>query len=792
MMKSNISYIRLAVSALAISSATQMSAQTPQLGKAPLQQVINAMTLQEKLKVIIGPNGQMATLDAATIGNASSLVPGAAGQIGGVDRLGIPVLVMADGPAGLRISPTRAGTDKTFYCTHFPVGTLLSSTWNQTLVESVGHAMGDEVKHYGVDVLLAPGINIMRNPLCGRNFEYYSEDPLVAGKTAAAMVRGIQSNGVGTSVKHFALNNQETNRTGYNVVVDPRTAREIYLKPFEIAVKEAQPWTVMSSYNLVNGTMTSERADLLSEILRREWGFKGVVTTDWYGGRNAVQQVVAGNDLLMPGRYTQTRDITEAINRGLLNYEDLDRNLKRTLEMIQRSPRFNGYVPDNHPDLKAHAVVAREAATEGMVLLKNQKHALPISSKVKKMAVFGRTSYDFLAGGTGSGDVHHAYVVSLIEGLQNAGYSVDKDLRETYEQYIPEAKTRVPKDTSLYAQFLPIKMIPEMSLNGVDVNRLAAENDMAVITIGKSSGEFADRKIEGGFNLTPAEKEMISTVCKAFHAKGKKAVVILNVCGPIETASWIGAPDAVLAAWLPGQEGGNAVADILSGKVTPSGRLPMTWPRCYSDVPSANDFVRPDDISDAELMNSYNGIQGGNAKLGKKKNFDVITYNDSIYVGYRYYTTRNVPVSFPFGFGLSYTNFKYSKPSATVDASGNISLSVNVANSGKLKGKEVVQVYVSAPAKDMNKPARELKAYAKTHELAPGESETITLHIPYSDLASFNTAGSCWQVEPGTYRLLIARNAADTNPLQMNITEKGRVTETVKPCLLPSYQYNAR
>lgn len=769
-----------------------MMAQAPQLGKDPLSEVINAMTLKEKLQVVIGPNGQVETTDAATIGNASRLVPGAAGQIGGVDRLGIPVLVMGDGPAGLRITPTREATDKTFYCTHFPVGTLLGSTWNQGLVEKVGRAMGDEVRHYGVDVLLAPGINIMRNPLCGRNFEYYSEDPLLAGKTAAAMVRGVQSNGVGTSVKHFALNNQETNRTGYNVVVDPRTAREIYLKPFEIAVKEAQPWTLMSSYNLVNGTMTSERADLLTEILRREWGFKGVVMSDWYGGRDAVRQVLAGNDLLMPGRYSQTKEIMEAVRSGRLNYDDLDRNLRRALELIMRSPRFKGYAPDNNPDLKTHALMAREAATEGMVLLKNDKQALPISPKVEKLAVFGRTSYDFLAGGTGSGDVHHAYVVSLIEGLQNAGFSVDGGLRAAYERYIPEAKATLPKDTSRYAQFLPLKMIPEMSLDGVDVNRLAADNDMAVITIGKSSGEFADRKIEGGFNLTSAEKKMVSTVCMAFHAKGKRAVVILNVCGPVETDSWVDGPDAVLVAWLPGQEGGNAVADILTGRVNPSGRLPMTWPRSYGDVPSAGDFVRPDDISETELMQSFNGIQGGKAKLGARKNFDIITYSDSVYVGYRYYTTRNVPVSFPFGYGLSYTSFKYTSPTATLDSAGNITLSVSVANCGKRSGKEVVQLYVSAPAKDMGKPARELRAYAKTRELAPSESETVTLHIPYSELASFNNAGSCWQVESGTYRLLIARNAADAKPLTLTVSEKGGVTERVKPCFLPENQYSER
>lgn len=255
-------------------------AQTPKLGVNTTQEVVDAMTLDEKLDLLIGTGGNVATNATATIGSSSELVPGAAGQLNPIPRLGIPATVLADGPAGLRIKPTRDGMDKTFYCTHFPIGTVMSSTWNTALVHSVGEAMGDEVKHYGVDVLLAPGVNIHRNPLNGRNFEYYSEDPLLAGKICAAMVNGVQSNGVGTSVKHFALNNQETNRTSNNVIGSPRTFREIYLKPFEITVKESQPWTIMTAYNKINGTMSSERCDLITEILRREWGFKGMVMTD--------------------------------------------------------------------------------------------------------------------------------------------------------------------------------------------------------------------------------------------------------------------------------------------------------------------------------------------------------------------------------------------------------------------------------------------------------------------------------------------------------------------------------
>ena len=760
------------------------SAQTPKFGVDPLDKVISAMTLDEKLDVLIGSSGNQSTDANATIGNASELVPGAAGQLNGVPRLGIPSTVVADGPAGLRIQPKRQGTDKTFYCTHFPVAMLMSATWNTQLVKEVGAAMGNEVKHYGVDVLLAPATNIQRNPLNGRNFEYYSEDPLLAGNICAAMVGGVQSNGVGTSLKHFALNNQETNRTSNNVIGTPRTFREIYLKPFEIVVKQAQPWTVMTSYNKINGTMTSERCDLVTEILRHEWGFKGMVMTDWFGGQNAVAQMEAGNDLLMPGKVNQREEIRKAVLNGRLSMEIIDRNVRHILEYILKTPRYQGYTADNNPDLKAHAVVTRNAALEGMVLLKNAKNALPVSNNVKNVAVFGRTSYDFIAGGTGSGDVNHAYVVSLIEGLNNAGFTVDPALKKAYEAYIPEAQAKMPKSTNQFAAFLPKHLIPEMNLSASELQASARNNDVALITIGKTSGEFADRYISDNFNLTAAEKKMISDVCAAFHKAGKKVIVVLNVCGVIETKSWIGGPDAVLTAWLPGQEGGNSVCDILTGKETPSGRLPMTWPVSYNDVPSKADFPTPDEISDDQLLEALKGFADVRTS-GERKNFDYTEYNDGIYVGYRYYTTKNVPVSYPFGYGLSYTSFKYGKPVVSKDAQGNLTLTVEVKNTGKVAGKEVVQVYVSAPGKDMDKPARELKGFAKTRKLNPSESQTVSIAIPYESLASFNEKDSQWQVEAGTYTVMVAKNAADAKPLTATVSEEGRVTETVRPCLLP-------
>lgn len=771
----------------ALAAFAPMSAQDPQLGVDPIDDVIDAMTLDEKLDLLIGSEGNVTTDATATIGQSSTRVPGAAGQLNGIERLGIPSTVVADGPAGLRIQPTREGTSQTFYCTHFPIATVMSSTWNTDLVESVGKAMGSEVKHYGVDVLLAPATNIHRNPLNGRNFEYYSEDPLLAGKICAAMVKGVQSNGVGTSVKHFALNNQETNRTSNNVIGTPRTFREIYLKPFEIVVKEAQPWTIMTSYNKINGTMSSERADLLNQILRREWGFQGMVMTDWYGGQHATQQVIAGNDLLMPGKLAQREEIEKAVVNGSLSMDIIDRNVKHILEYIMKTPSFKKYVADNNPDLTSNATVTRNAALEGMVLLKNKKNTLPLSSKIQNVAVFGRTSYDFIAGGTGSGDVNHAYVVSLLDGLTNAGFTIDQTVKAAYEEYIPKAKDAMPKPKGQFAAFLPKHLIPEMSLSSLDLSTIAANNDVAIVTIGKTSGEFADRNIGDNYGMTAAEKAMVSDVCKAFHKAGKKVVVILNICGVVETASWIDGPDAVLCAWLPGQEGGNSVADILTGKESPSGRLPMTWPVSYDDVLSKADFPQPDSISEDELVEALSGFQDVRTE-GSRKNIDYTEYNDGVYVGYRYYTTNNIAVSFPFGYGLSYTTFKYDTPEVSTDSDGNITVKVKVKNTGKTAGKEVVQVYIAAPGLDMDKPARELKGFAKTGSLNAGESETVKITIPYESLASFNEEGNCWQVESGDYTVMVAKDAADVKPLTATVTLEGKVTEKVRPSLQPQRQ----
>ena len=724
--------------------------ENPKLGKASLDEVVNAMTLEEKAHLIIGTGMAGFSGDSAVIGETRKLVPGAAGTTYPIERLGIPAVVLADGPAGLRINPTREGDTATYYCTHFPIGTLLASTWNQELVESVGKAIGNEVLEYGADVLLAPALNIHRNPLCGRNFEYYSEDPLVSGKIAAAYVRGVQSNGVGTSIKHFAVNNQETNRMSNDAQVSPRALREIYLKGFEIAVKEAEPWTVMSSYNYVNGTYTSESKDLQTTLLRDEWGFKGMVMTDWFGGSDVVAQMNAGNDMLQPGLQKQYDSLIVAAKSGVLDDAVLSRNVKRILEMIMKTPRFKGYKYSNKPDLKAHAAVTRQSATEGMVLLKNDNNALPLASTVKNIALFGCTSYDFVAGGTGSGNVNRAYTVSLLEGLSNAGYTVDDNLKSVYEKYLVAEKERLAKEKK--GPFMPDKRPDEMSLTPAMVNEQVGKSDMALITIGRTSGEFLDRNV-ADFNLSQAETQMVQTVTRAFHAAGKKVIVVLNIGGVIETASWKNLPDAILCAWQAGQEGGNSVADVLKGNASPSGKLTMTFPLSFADAASSKNF--PVD------MNASIDLVNKGERKHDVKNVDYTNYEEDIYVGYRYFDSFGKNVSYPFGYGLSYTTFEYTNP-AIMSENGTHTVTVNVKNIGKCAGKEVVQLYVSAPNnKEMNKPVKELKAFAKTKELKPGESELVTMTVVAADLASFDIATSSWVVDAGKYEFLIGASSRD-------------------------------
>ena len=749
--------------------------------------VIARLSLEDKARFVIGTG--MAGFDGenAVIGATRSLVPGAAGTTYPLDSLGIPAIVLADGPAGLRIDATREGDSATYYCTHFPIGTLLASTWNTDLVEEVGAAIGNEVKEYGADVLLAPAVNIMRNPLCGRNFEYYSEDPLVVGKTAAAYIKGVQSNGVGTSIKHFAANNQETNRMNNDAHISQRALREIYLKGFEIAIKESQPWTVMTSYNYINGTYTSESKDLVETILRDEWGFEGTVMTDWFGGKDGATQMWAGNDMLQPGKKEQFDSIVAGVKSGKLAEADLDRSVRRTLNLVEKSPRFQGYKYSNKPDLKAHAEVTRQSAAEGMVLMKNEK-ALPLAQDIKNVALYGNTSYDFIAGGTGSGNVNHAYVVSLLEGMKNGGYTVSEELKTAYETYLDDCKKKAEAEIEAAAKkdpnkaglmrFLPKPLPAEKSFTDGEVMAQAANADIAVITLGRLSGEFLDRKV-ADFNLSDSERKLIEQVCDVYHRAGKQVVMLLNIGGVIETASWKHLPDAILCAWQPGQEGGNSVVDVLSGKISPSGKFTMTWPILFTDAYSARNFPIDQDPR-IDMMN-----QG---QKGLLRNVDFTDYEEDIYVGYRYFDSFGIAVSYPFGFGLSYTTFDYSD--AKVDKKGDgYEVSVTVKNSGEHEGKEVVELYISAPDnKAANKPVKELKAYAKTRNLKPGEKETVKLLVKTADLASFDEVASAWVVSGGEYQFLVGASSQDIKAT-LKVDVKGQQTK-VHNVLKPQVQMN--
>ena len=733
-------------------------------------EVMAKMSLEDKAHFVIGVGMAGFSGDDAVIGATKSLVPGAAGTTYPLDSLGIPAVVLADGPAGLRIDATREGDSATYYCTHFPIGTLLASTWNTKLVEEVGQAIGEEVKEYGADVLLAPALNIMRNPLCGRNFEYYSEDPVVAGKTASAYITGVQKNDVGTSIKHFAANNQETNRMNTDAHISQRALREIYLKGFEIAIKEAKPWTVMTSYNYINGIYTSESKDLVTTILRDEWGYEGTVMTDWFGGKDGAKQMWAGNDMLQPGKNEQFDSIVAGVKSGKLDEADLDLCVKRVLNLVEKSPRFQGYQYSNKPNLEAHAAVTRQSAAEGMVLMKNEAspdpskgrgEVLPFGENIKKVALYGCTSYDFIAGGTGSGNVNHAYVVSLLDGLKNGGYTVSDELKTAYEKYIADAKeaqkkaleemAKKDKQAAMLASFMPGTLPAEKQFTAEELAAQAEASDVAIITIGRISGEFLDRKA-ADFNLNDSEMKLIQQVCDVYHKAGKQVVVLLNIGGVIETASWKDLPDAILCAWQAGQEGGNSVVDVLSGKQSPSGKFTMTWPVKFTDAYSSKNFP----IDEDPKIDMLNQGQKGNVK-----NVDYTDYEEDIYVGYRYFDSFEVPVSYPFGFGLSYTTFEYSD--AKIAQKNDIyDVTVTVKNTGKHEGKEVVELYISAPDnKAANKPAKELKAYAKTKLLKPGESETLTLSVTAPELASFDEAASAWVVAEGEYQFLIGASSQD-------------------------------
>lgn len=733
--------------------------QAPQLGKNPVKEVIAAMTLDEKVALIKGIGMNVANGEnGPVVGIIDGKVIGAAGATMKIPRLGIPEIIVADGPAGLRIEPVKIpNTTQINFPTSFPMATAIASSWNTQLANRVGKAMGSEVLEFGVDIILGPGANIQRDLLCGRNFEYYSEDPVITGNMAAAFINGIQSNNVGTSIKHFAANNQETNRNSVDAVVGQRALREIYLKGFEIALKKSNPWTVMSSYNKINGTYASENYDLLTTILRNEWSYKGLVMTDWYAGKAYPNQVKAGNDLLMPGRKQESIKIKAAIENKELSLADLDRNVENILNLILKTPTFKNYRHSNIPNYKLNAQIAKETAAEGMILLKNVE-ALPL--KKKKIALLGNASYDTFIGGTGSGEVKSAHAVSFWEGLFKAGYMIDPALKSAYTTYLETEKAVRPKRMNILET---IKPVDELFLDISKINALAISSEAAIITVGRNAGEGSDRSVDKDFNLSEREISLIKNTTEAFHKYNKKVVVALNIDALVDVSSWRNLVDGIIITWLPGQEAGDAFAEVVSGNTNPSGHLAQTIPLKYTDSPSSTSFP---------------GVPQGRPEKSH--------YKEGIYVGYRYYSSFAKPVAYEFGYGLSYTQFIIEKlKTSSENFKESIKLTTTIKNTGKTAGKEVVQLYLSAPGKNMEKPEIELKGFEKTALLAPGKSQKITFELSSMDLASFDTARSAWIVEPGIYTIKIGSSSINiSQTATFEVTQEivvAKVNDVLRP-----------
>ncbi len=727
-----------------------------------IDEVMKNMTLDEKVWILLG--GGDADIWSYYNKQGEILLSGQGAITTAIPRLGIMSTVFADGPAGLRIDSVQKAFSNPAYCTAFPSATALASSWNRDIVTKVGQSIGKESLEYGADVLLGPGMNIQRNPLTGRNFEYYSEDPVVTGEMAAAMVNGIQSNGVGACLKHFAANNIESNRRTINAEISQRALREIYLRGFQIAVRKSQPWMIMSSYNKLNGYYTAESKELLTDVLRGEWGYKGAVMTDWVSGMDYIAQVRSGNDMFMPGYY-QHKTIVDAVNRGELDQSTLDRNVRRVLEYIVKTPTFKGYKKSYAPDIEKHSAVSREAASESMVLLKNDKNTLPLK-KVRNVALFGKTSYHFIAGGTGSGRVNNKYTVSLLQGLANSKIGLSAPVRDFYQNY-NDSIVKFVKPTKRIKAKNVIDFAPEASAPRSLISQSLKGADMAIITIGRNAGEHWDRSADRYFNLSDNELAMIKNVCEVYHAAGKKVVVVLNIGGPIEIASWKDLPDAILLSWQTGQEGGNALADILCGRINPSGKLAVTFPAKYADVPSAGSFP---------------GVPADNPENAY--------YEEGIYVGYRYYQAFEVIPAYEFGYGLSYTTFEYSAPKlSSTTLTNKIEVSVTVKNTGKVAGKEVVQLYVIAPKTILEKPEQELRGFAKTGLLKPGESETLRFELEAFDLASFYPGKSAWIADKGEYKVLAGASSHDIRTSATFTINEDVVTEKVGDVLYPNIRF---
>ena len=746
----------------------------PQLGKAPVEAVLAAMTPREKVGLIVGDGRFLVVEDPAKAREGAGMIVENGKSLPAVPRLGIFTSVFTDGPAGVNQDPLPSGATTPLYTTAFPVASCLAASWDAEVLRRVGEAIGEELLAYGYDVGLMPSLNLVRNPHCGRNFEYYAEDPLLSGKLAAAMVRGIQSRNVAATLKVLLANNQETNRRRYNAVISQRALRELYLRSFEIAVKESQPQAIMTAYNKVNGFYAPENPDLLRAIVRGEWGFQGLFITDYDGEGSAVAKVRAGANLLMSGAQAEFDELLGALKDKTLAEQTLDAGLVPVLNLKLRSLRASGHVPSRKPNLADHARVARETAAEGMVLLKNTGRTLPLTN-ARTVSVFGKMSYFLVHAGTGSGTVRSsAYSVSVNDGLKAAGYQVLPALEAPYLAFNQKiiSDNRVPDyfiDPAKYPDgkapaHFKARLVPfhkEMELSRERIAGMVANSDVAVLTLGRSGGENYEN---GYLPISEIEPGLLQDVCAAYHAAGKRVVVVLNVGSVFETDSWRELPDAILLAWQPGQEGGHAIADVLSGKVNPSGKLPVSFPIKYADVPPAPYF--PGEPPQSPL-NSF--------------------YNEGIYVGYRYYDSFQVPVAYPFGFGLSYTSFEYSDLTLSSSTfAGTLTAKVTVTNTGQMPGKEVVQLYLAAPAEGVEKPAQELKGFAKTELLPPGAHQQLVFTLDLRALASFQSGISAWVANAGTYQVRIGVSSQDIRLRATFGLPKEVVVEKVNDVMFPN------
>ena len=623
-----------------------------------------------------------------------------------VERLGIPEMTVSDGPHGVRrVKNVQDFVSQSVPATCFPTAVSMASTWDVDLIREIGVAIAEECIALEVDVILGPGVNIKRTPLCGRNFEYYSEDPYLAGEMAVGFISGVQSKGVGTSLKHFAANNQEYQRSTINSEMDERTLMEIYLPAFEAAVKKAKPWTVMCSYNKLNGTFAAENHQLLTQILRDLWGYEGFVVSDWGAVHDRVEALQAGLDLEMPGpREKRVESVIDAVRSGDLDEEVLDQAVRRILEVVFRASETD---QGGTFDIAGHHALARRAAGEGMVLLKNNG-ILPLKSP-SHLAVIGHSAKEAYFQGGGSSHINPTQLDNPYVELQKVAGEAELSFAEGY-----------PGDESFDQALID---------EAVDNTKSA---DVALLYISLPATKESEGYDRPDLDLTTHQVALI----KAVTAVQPNTVVILNSGAPVVMSEWIDGTAAVLEAWMMGQAGGGAIADVLYGRVNPSGKLAETFPMKLADTPA---YI------------NYPGENG------------VVRYGEGLYVGYRYYDAKEVPTLFPFGHGLSYTTFEYQNPRVSSpsfrDVDG-LSVSVEVTNTGKLPGKEVVQVYVRDHQSKLARPLKELKGFVKV-ALEPGETKTVLIELDFRAFAYYHPAYDQWITEDGDFDILIGSSSAD-------------------------------